>query len=351
MTYSDAQQHTTELADMAYDHMKERGIPANPHNFTIWYEYFSGDNISLSKSLNVLLTNDQEFTELRNEEIYDEFFASERPSAQVQAWGERIETVAGKILAALAESGSGTEQYGKTLENFSGKIEGVSDADEIRKMVAGIVTETKAMESQVARLQSDVATSTEEITTLRVNLETARRDAMTDGLTGLANRKCFDEKLTEAAVDAVENGEPLSLVFADLDYFKKFNDMHGHQIGDQVLRLVGRMLIQSIKGQDTAARYGGEEFVLLLPNTDIRGAAAVADKIRQKVGAKRLVKKGSDDDYGVITLSMGVTEFAPGETLANFVRRADAALYTAKGLGRNRVVSEEPRPQPVIEDA
>ena len=86
---------------------------------------------------------------------------------------------------------------------------------------------------------------------------------MTDGLTGVANRKCFDDTLGKAIEEAIEGGEPLSLIMLDLDHFKAFNDTYGHQVGDQVLKLLGRTLVQCVKGQDTAARYGGEEFAVI----------------------------------------------------------------------------------------
>jgi diguanylate cyclase len=169
---------------------------------------------------------------------------------------------------------------------------------------------------------------------------------MTDGLTGLANRKCFDRKLEQAVETALETSTPLALIMADLDHFKEFNDKHGHPIGDQVLRIVGSALTQRVKGEDTAARYGGEEFGIILPMTSVGGAAALADDIRTTISSKKLIKKGGKTDYGVITMSLGATCYLPGEPLNEFIERADAALYQAKEYGRNRVMAvEAPPPQ------
>ena len=151
-------------------------------------------------------------------------------------------------------------------------------------------------------------------------------DVLTDGLTGVANRKCFDQELHAATEDSRASGEPLSLILADLDHFKNFSDTHGHQFGDQVLRLVGRMLHDSVKGKDTAARYGGEEFAIILPETSGGGATAVAENIRKTVASKRLVKEGSDEALGAVTLSLGVTSCHSGEKISNFIERADKAL-------------------------
>jgi diguanylate cyclase len=127
---------------------------------------------------------------------------------------------------------------------------------------------------------------------------------------------------------------------ADIDHFKRFNDSFGHQIGDQVLKLVAQTLSDSLKGRDMPTRYGGEEFAVILPQTRLKDAATVADQMRTTLQKRRLVGKDSRDDYGAITLSFGVAQYRSGEHLADFLARADAALYHAKREGRNRVSTE-----------
>ena len=211
-------------------------------------------------------------------------------------------------------------------------------------MVADIIEETETMGERSRTLHQRVQDSASEISNLRQELRDSRCDAMTDGLTGVANRKCFDQSLYQAIGYASESGDSLSLVFADLDHFKSFNDTHGHQLGDQVLKLVAKTLHDLVKGKDTPARYGGEEFAIILPDTTSGGATAVAENIRKSVASKRTVKKGSDEQIGNITMSMGVTSYQPGESAAEFVERADQALYTAKKLGRNGVICEDKKP-------
>jgi diguanylate cyclase len=342
MRYPEPVQQANELAETTLARMRELGIPSNPQNYAIWYEYCSGTNHDLKHTIDVLLSNGHSLTPERNEQIYDRFFA-EQVSGRALGWASKIEETADRILAALSTAGSGTESYGEALESFSGGIAGAQTISEIRDMVARLVDETKAVSGRIGSLHSEMSASTEEIAELRRDLESARRDAMTDGLTGIANRKCFDETLNQAVIAAMEAGEPLSLVFTDLDHFKRFNDTHGHQVGDQVLKLVARTLVSTIKGRDTAARYGGEEFAVILPNTSGPGASALAESLRLAVTSKRLYKKGSDEVLGAITLSLGVATFLPGEPVAEFVRRADAALYRAKNAGRNQVVVDNTR--------
>jgi diguanylate cyclase len=143
-----------------------------------------------------------------------------------------------------------------------------------------------------------------------------------------------------AVQSALASGEPLSLLLFDIDHFKSFNDSYGHLTGDQVLRLVGLSMKQTIKGQDITARYGGEEFAVLLPNTALRQALTVADHIRRAVMAKELKKKSTGEILGRVTISVGVSMLKQGDDPDALIERADACLYAAKRNGRNRVICE-----------
>ncbi len=151
----------------------------------------------------------------------------------------------------------------------------------------------------------------------------------------------FDRALADGVAKARETGDTVSLMMCDLDHFKRINDEYGHPVGDQVLRLVGQTLIQCVKGQDIAARYGGEEFAVILPNTNVMGAAAVAEFVRRSVASKKIVRKGTGEKLGDVTLSLGVAALLPGETAEMLVERADRALYVAKETGRNRVHADK----------
>jgi diguanylate cyclase len=189
-------------------------------------------------------------------------------------------------------------------------------------------------------LEDRLTLSKSEISNLQQSLEAIRAESLTDPLTGLGNRKYFDRSIDSAVQNALASGEPLSLLMFDIDHFKSFNDSYGHLTGDQVLRLVGMSLRQTIKGQDITARYGGEEFAVVLPNTALRQALTVADHIRRAVMAKELKKKSTGEILGRVTISVGVAMLKPGDETDSLIERADACLYAAKRNGRNRVVCE-----------
>jgi diguanylate cyclase len=159
-------------------------------------------------------------------------------------------------------------------------------------------------------------------------------------MTGLANRKFFDDSLERAIAEAAARGEALSLLMIDIDHFKAFNDNYGHLTGDQVLRLVASSLKQNVKGQDVAARYGGEEFSVILPNTVLRSALTLGDHIRRAVMSKELMKRSTGEHLGRITVSIGVATLHAGDTPQSLIERADGCLYAAKHNGRNRVICE-----------
>jgi diguanylate cyclase (GGDEF)-like protein len=168
--------------------------------------------------------------------------------------------------------------------------------------------------------------------------------AMTDGLTGIANRRAFDEALEREWKRTLRDGSQISLLLLDIDRFKAFNDNYGHQVGDDCLRSVAVAVTGAVRSTDIAARYGGEEIAIILPNTGMDAAAAVAEKIRAAVEALQLSHKGNPEGGGHITVSIGAaTALARiGGTIRmpeSLLLSADNALYKAKHEGRNRVAT------------
>ncbi|MHA1538022.1 MAG: GGDEF domain-containing protein [Alphaproteobacteria bacterium] len=327
--------------DKAMVHLGDLLVPATPNNYAIWYVYHSGRTPDLKRDIDTLIESKEPITPDRTSEIYDRYFGDEAESQALRDTGQSLETAIGKLMGYLGEAGNGTEEYGRSLEEYSTQLVDTAGAEEARAIVTAILGETKKMAEGQAKLRSELAASTEEIDTLREGIRNARREAMTDALTGIANRKALNERLHESMQEAEETGAPMSLLMLDIDFFKKFNDTYGHLFGDQVLRLVARTLTECIKGRDLAARYGGEEFVILLPQTSLDNAMKLANHIRETVGAKRIINRSTGKSLGQITLSIGTSRYRPGEDSEALIKRADEALYAAKRGGRNRVLSEK----------
>ena len=166
--------------------------------------------------------------------------------------------------------------------------------------------------------------------------------ASTDGLTGLANRRAFDEALELEWKRTLREGTHLSLLLLDIDHFKGLNDRHGHQVGDDCLRAVAATVLQMVRATDTPARYGGEELAVILPLIDMNGAAETAERLRAAIQGLRLSNEANPEGGGVLTVSIGAaTALARyGGTMRmpeGLLQAADNALYKAKSGGRNRV--------------
>ena len=172
----------------------------------------------------------------------------------------------------------------------------------------------------------------QKIRELREAKEKLQYLSRTDALTGLPNRRPFEEMLEQCMVMAQRYGYPFALLMLDLDHFKQVNDRFGHAEGDKVLRMCANVLHNNRRSEDLPARFGGEEFVLLLPGSTLEGARQLAEIVRQATCERVLLPDGSE-----MTVSIGVVQYHEGESSEDFLQRADEALYQAKRTGRNRV--------------
>jgi len=166
--------------------------------------------------------------------------------------------------------------------------------------------------------------------------------ALTDGLTGIANRRAFDEAVDREWRRTLREGSQISLLLLDIDHFKEFNDRHGHQVGDDCLRTVALAVREAVRDSDLVSRYGGEEIAIILPDTEAAGAVEVAEKVRVAIEALRISHEGNPQGGGWVTASIGLaTALARhGGTMRmpeSLLMAADNALYKAKHAGRNRV--------------
>ncbi|MCF8480849.1 MAG: diguanylate cyclase [Rhodospirillum sp.] len=338
MEYPETTEQALVIAGQAMEHMVAHGIAPNPRNFTIWYGYSSDHYPDLRRHMEKVMSSKTTFSEDVNSEIFERFFTSAQETEGVANAGVKLETTLEQMLKLFTAANKGTERYNRTLEDFSDQV-ATTDPKALEAMVGTMVAETKRMMRVNDQLADELSQSSKEVHKLREDLDKVRHEALTDGLTGIANRKVFDNQIREQTRIATEDGTPLSLLMIDIDFFKKFNDSFGHQMGDQVLRLVAKTIQEGVRGQDITARYGGEEFSVILPETRVREAITVAETIRRHVASKRVTNRRTSQDMGTVTLSIGVSQFEPGEGISNFIQRADEALYMAKGEGRNRVVS------------
>lgn len=331
---------TFNYADAAIKYIKGYRIPAYPRHYELWYTYAAGYNTALNTAINALLRKRKTVSTDDVESFYAEFLSPLRHAERIGKVGENVGQEIDTVLNMIDTVAGSASHYGESLNDATTGLSNADSNEQIKTIVERIIVATKDMEAQNAALEKQLSESRDQIVELQDNLESIRFESMTDELTGLANRRHFDESLVQAIASARVERQPMCLVMCDIDHFKRFNDTFGHQTGDQVLKLVSSALKKNTKGQDLPARYGGEEFVIILPNTDIQAAITVSDHIREAIQAKELIKRSTGENLGNVTMSFGVALLNADDTPDSLVERADACLYASKRNGRNRVTSE-----------
>ena len=328
------------FAKTALTLMEESGVAATPHHFELFYAYASGENPALHQVMAAFINTKKEFSPELLADLRMRCLSGARAAQAIDTASGNIDTLIEDVLGKLESSARDTADYKNVLNAATGELVSDRSPADLRKLMDGLITATRAMEHRAKSLEGELQASSAQVSELRTTLADVRKESLTDALTGIANRKAFDEAARVTAAAVAQGGEEATLLICDIDHFKKFNDTWGHQTGDQVLRLVAGCLSENVKGRDTAARYGGEEFGVLLRGTSLDAATKVAEQIRMTVENKKLVKKSTGDVLGTITISIGVAQIAAGEPIEAVIRRADACLYGAKHHGRNLVINQ-----------
>jgi len=321
------------------DLLTQDGLDPTPDNFGVYYAYFSESNPNLKMAMAALLEQYGKLNQKQCTELFLAHLSLEAENRVLQTTTSSIEEEIKHVMGVITESTTEATTYHETLDTFSGQLRTTQSLENIREAVSRVANETHVMAQQNQRLQAQLAHSTQELTEMRYNLDEVRKASLVDPLTDIGNRKYFANELARVMDEAAENGTPLSMLMADIDHFKKFNDTFGHLIGDEVLKLVARTLVENLKGRDIIARYGGEEFVILLPQTAVTDAEKVANQLRCILATKQVKRRRTNETLGIVTISIGATQFVSQEDSDSLIARADAALYDAKQTGRNKVMT------------
>jgi diguanylate cyclase len=328
------------LARRAMEAMEANNVWPTPLNFELWLHYVADKDTALGKAIAKTVDKGEAFTDSMGEALAAEHLPSAKLNGELLTAGDALSKELDTVSRAIESARESSEAYGEQLATASQSLD-ASTPPAVKAMVDNLTDATQRVQRENQALEGRLADTTAEVTRLRKHLEAVRREAMTDGLTNLANRKAFDEALERALQAADVSGEPLTLAVLDIDHFKAFNDTWGHQTGDQVIRYVAGVIGRAGPEPRTAARYGGEEFALILPGETVGAALVILEKIREEVGSRVLKRRSTNQDLGMVTVSVGLAERLPGEPQGSLIERADAALYASKRSGRNRTTRAE----------
>lgn len=328
---------TKEIADKALKRIESSELAPTPQTYALWYQYYAESNFELGRAVDVILRKSKKLSEQDCAELYQKYINEGQSDEMILKAEATVAQIMEDVAKIITGAQTNTGSYGNELKKTNQSLGKVQNINDLKKVVTDMVATNKEVLAENQNLEQELSQSTKRMDDLKQEVEHARAEAKQDALTNLLNRKGFDVVMKESLAYAKKESRAMSLLLMDIDHFKKFNDTYGHQVGDQVLKLVGRTLIEGIKGKDTAARYGGEEFAVILPETNMTAAIAVANALRRAIANKELVNKNTGETLGRITISVGAAESVSTEKPEEIIERADKALYMAKQSGRDRV--------------
>ena len=325
------------LAKRALAEMERLRIWPTPLNFELWTHVVAAPESDLAREIARLLDEGATFTDTVSDELAAAFLPRARLNEQIRDAGDALSKELTEVSQAIQTARKSSEVYGEALADASKSLTDEQDPATLKSTIVSLSEATRHVSRENRILETRLAASTNEVNRLREHLEQVRRDATTDGLTNLANRKAFDDELERICEEADE----LCLAVLDIDNFKNFNDTWGHQTGDQVLRFVASVIGRHGSPPRLVARYGGEEFALLFPQESADAAFQVLEEIRNEVCSRALKRRSTNEDLGAVSISCGLAQRRAHERPHELMERADAALYRSKRCGRNRTTNAE----------
>jgi diguanylate cyclase len=332
------------LSRRAVEEMERCKVWPTPLNYELWLHYVGAPDSALAQEIDRLLAAGEAITEDISEDLAASYLPKARLNDQIRDAGDRLNKELAEVAQAMRHAYKSSEQYGVSLAGAERDLQVHTEPVAIKKLVESLTVATRRTQKENQSLKNRLTESIAEVGRLREHLEQVRRDATTDALTSLANRKAFDDELGRAWDEAGQSSEPLSLAVLDIDHFKLFNDNWGHQTGDQVIRYVSSVIGRMAPPPRFAARYGGEEFAMIFPGERASEVLQTLEDIREEISSRSLKRRSTADDLGAITVSAGLAELRPGESMDSLIGRADDALYASKRSGRNKVTLAQSTP-------
>jgi diguanylate cyclase len=304
----------------------------------VWFKYALGTSPQLKAAINVLIGNKRTFDVATNRDLHRAYVGGQAAERAVDLGvSEQLNALMSTAQEYLGTAIDDNRQQMRVLDGVAAEATSPGDP---KRLIESLVRELARATNRATALEANMAETSTELDKIRDSLEQAEERSKTDTLTGLANRRAMDDFFRIAQIRAMEAGEPLTALMIDIDHFKQFNDTYGHQVGDQVIKLVAAVLREHVREDDLAARYGGEELIAVLPGIDLDGCRQVAERIRTVIAERRIRRRTTGEEISSITISAGVGEFRMGESADSLIERCDRALYLAKRRGRNRVLTE-----------
>lgn len=335
MKFADNSHQATEYLRQVIPLMVHNVIPPTPLNYALWYAYVSKSMPELNLQMDKVLAIYGTCPNRISEQLFSEYLIKDE-TANAEIVQRALLSVMGDLESSASDTVQDTEAYNEILQDSLAALKTGNDTESLEAIIQNLSANTASISESTRQFQTKIDDAQSEIAKLKKELDQSRQDATIDPLTGLFNRRVFDQEINQLAARASTESD-VSLVMVDIDFFKKFNDTYGHQMGDKVLQYVAKLIKEECPEPLIPVRFGGEEFSMLLPGMGVNDAYDLAEKVRHRVAAIRIKQKKSGEVISSVTASFGVARLDSDESPDNLIARADAALYKAKEAGRNNV--------------
>jgi diguanylate cyclase len=332
-----AEEKSGLVAQQVMHRVGQDSLKPNPHVFSVLYAHYTGTHPDISHEIEALDKEGKSLTTTMCEQLFEKYLSPAKEKEFFDESARKVQAVAAEIVELIRGAGIAQKEYSQQLQRQSTHFSDASDLEQVKKIITELVTDTRRMVEENHKLEEKLHDSAHELQQMRNDVHHLKQETMRDTLTGVPNRRAFDNELKIRATESVEKQRPLCLIMIDIDHFKAFNDTYGHPVGDQVLRLVARTLEEGLRSTEMLSRYGGEEFSVIVPNIKLRDCERVAERLRERIAHKDIVNQSKNEKLGRLTISLGIAQLQPGEPISEFIDRADRALYKSKEGGRNRV--------------
>lgn len=341
MKFSDDSDQAAGYLRQAVPMMVKHRIVPNPLNYALWYSYFTNVFPSLNKELDTTLERHGTCPPDISESLFFRHISTSDndDEEQLLQFQKALTHLVSGLSDSMDHTAQQTNDYSLALMENLNELGTHTMNDAVTPILNNLSANASAICTANEEFQGQLSAAQTEINTLKAELENSKKEANTDPLTGLYNRRVL-ENIYNQFVDDEHNTNDITLIMMDVDNFKVFNDTHGHLMGDQILKFIGQLLKKECKTPVIPVRLGGEEFALLCPSFKIGQAQTVAEDIRNKLALLPFSNKRTGERMPPVTASFGVAQKKSEDNLVSIMERADQALYAAKDAGRNQVKIE-----------
>ncbi|HET6719606.1 MAG TPA: diguanylate cyclase [Rhodocyclaceae bacterium] len=335
LTYRQDREASAEILRLALQKMGGQPAAFTPHAYAVWYEHLAGINAPLSEAMGKVLSGEAKLGDELAQAFFEAYVTAGNEEAQ-RVFRQNMDRVIDNLALFTEATGQQTDRFSADLQKYGDTLTRNLDEPALKNVINEISRDTRSMRKSVNSLQDKLQESKSEVEKLQRELQNAKSEAQIDPMTKVLNRRGFDARMQQLAVNPELAGKRVSFLMLDIDFFKKVNDCYGHLFGDRVICAIASALTAQVKGQDSVARLGGEEFAVVLPDTPLAGAYAVAEHIRLRIGQSKIRRLDNQEFVGGVTISIGVSDCPIGADFTAALARADEALYASKKAGRNR---------------